>query len=91
VVSVHTPEFESHKKRTVVERSAQEYGLRQPIYMDNDYAFWKALGNEYWPSFYLVDKRGRIRTSSIGEMHAGTGRTERFEALMRQLLAEPGA
>ena len=67
----------------------QRYELDQPVYMDNDYAYWKALGNRYWPAFYLIDRAGIIRLRETGEMHAGTARAQRFERIMEQLLAEP--
>jgi hypothetical protein len=60
----------------------------QPIYLDTDTAYWTALGNEYWPAFYLADKRGRIRLRAVGEMHAGGRDAKRFEAAIQRLLAE---
>jgi hypothetical protein len=89
VISVHTPEFEYEKERRRVERAVERYKLDQPVYMDNDYAYWNALGNRYWPAFYLVDKQGRIRLAAAGEMHDGTSRGAQFEELIRTLLAEP--
>jgi hypothetical protein len=56
--------------------------------MDNDYAYWNALGNRYWPSFYLVDKQGRIRLAAAGEMHDQTSEGTRFEDSIKLLLAE---
>jgi len=89
VISVHAPEFESHKQRATVEQSRDRYKLDQPIYMDNDFAFWKGLGNRYWPSFYLVDRAGRVRLSAVGEMHQDTGRASSFESTLKELLDEP--
>lgn len=89
VISVHTPEFEYEKDRRRVERAAQRYKLDQPIYMDNDYAYWNALGNRYWPSFYLVDRQGNIRAHDAGELHLGTDKGDAFEAQLKELLAEP--
>lgn len=69
-------------------RTASRFGLEQPIYLDNDMAFWNDLGNRYWPAFYLVDKRGRVRLRADGEMHSGDGEALRFEAALQHLLAE---
>ena len=89
LISVHTPEFDYMKARDVVVKSVKHYGLKQPIYIDNDFAFWHGLGNHYWPAFYLVDREGLVRGSSVGEMHADTSDARRFENLIEDLLAEP--
>jgi len=88
VIGVHTPEFEYEKERRRVERASERYKLEHPIYMDNDYGFWKALGNRYWPAFYLVDRKGHIRATDIGELHLDTEKGNSFEAKLRELLAE---
>ncbi len=88
MVSVHTPEFDFEKDRGRVERAVKRYKLDQPVFMDNDYAYWNALGNRYWPSFYLVDREGNIRAKTVGELHKGERKGERFEAKLRELLAE---
>jgi hypothetical protein len=69
-------------------RTAGRFGLDQPIYLDNDLAFWKGLGNQVWPAFYLVDRRGRVQLRALGEMHSGEGDAPRFEEALRRLLAE---
>ena len=88
VISVHTPEFEYEKERRRVERAAQRYKLDQPIYMDNDYAYWNALENRFWPSFYLVDREGNIRAQEVGELHLNTSKGDAFEAKLKKLLEE---
>ncbi len=72
-----------------MQETAKRFGLKQPIYLDNDSAYWNALGNSYWPAFYLVDKRGRVRMGSVGEMHAGEQEAVRFEQAISKLLTEP--
>ncbi len=47
------------------------------------------MRNRYWPTFYLIDKRGIIRHIFIGETHAGDRRAVVIEAAIRELLAEP--
>ena len=88
VISIHTPEFDWEKDRSNVQQTAQRFGLKQPIYLDNDSAYWEALGNHYWPAFFLVDKRGRVRMNAFGEMHAGAGDATQFERAIEKLLAE---
>ena len=88
VISVHTPEFDFEKDRKRVEKSVARYRLDQPVYLDNDYAYWNALGNRYWPAFYLVDKAGNMRTRSVGELHPDTERGDMMEGIIRELLRE---
>jgi len=64
-------------------------GLDFPHLVDNDLAYWKALHNEYWPAFYLVDRCGRIRTRQVGELHSGQPSGRGLEARIEALLSEP--
>lgn len=88
VIGVHTPEFDADKARSRVEQAAQRFHLRRPIYLDNDYAYWNALDNHYWPAFYLADRNGNLRASAVGELHLNTAKGDAFEAKLRALLAE---
>lgn len=90
VVGIHSPEFDHEHDRQAVMEKTREFELQHPVMLDNDFAFWRALNNRYWPAFYLVDKQGRIRFRHVGETHAGDARAERIEGQIRTLLAEPG-
>ena len=89
VVGIHSPEFERERDRAAVAAKVAEFRLEHPVMIDNDFAYWKALGNRYWPAFYLIDKQGRIRERFVGETHAGEPRALRIEEAARALLAEP--
>ena len=71
-----------------MERFARKFKMSNPVYIDNDFAYWKALKNEYWPEFYLVDRQGMIRGKILGEMHDETERARRFEFVLKELLKE---
>jgi thiol-disulfide isomerase/thioredoxin len=88
VIGVHTPEFDSEKQRSNVIAKVREFGLPHAVMMDNDYSYWNAIGNRYWPTFYLIDKQGRLRAQFIGEIHAGDQRARAIEQTVQQLLAE---
>ncbi|NJK43375.1 MAG: redoxin domain-containing protein [Pleurocapsa sp. SU_196_0] len=66
IVGVHTPEFESDKDVNGVRASLKRDGVTWPVMQDNKNATWNAYDNQFWPAFYLVDRRGVIR-----EVHAG--------------------
>lgn len=88
VIGIHSPEFEHERDPDQVAAKIAEFGLRHPVMLDNDFSYWRALGNRYWPAFYLVDKQGRIRHLHIGETHAGDARARRIEQQLRALLTE---
>ena len=58
--------------------------------MDNDFAYWRALNNRFWPAFYLIDKAGQLRAYFIGETHSGDRQAKAIEAWVETLLAESG-
>ena len=88
VIGVHTPEFDYEKVRRNVENKVAEFGLRYPVMIDNDFSYWRAMKNRYWPAFYLVDKQGVLRSVFIGETHHGTAQAKKIEAVIERLLAE---
>lgn len=88
VIGIHTPEFDFEKDRGRVERAVDRYKIDYPVFMDNDYAYWNSLNNRYWPSFYLVDRKGHIRTVGIGELHEGTVQGSMMEEMIKSLLGE---
>jgi AhpC/TSA family protein len=88
-IGIHTPEFDHERDRAVVADHVRRLGLGFPQLLDNDYAYWNALGNQYWPAVYLVDRCGRIRERAIGEIHAGQPSGRQLEARIEELLAEP--
>lgn len=88
VIGVHSPEFEYEKKRASIEAKMKEFKLKHPVVIDNDFSYWRALENKYWPTFYLVDKQGIVRDVFIGETHAGTSKAKHIEQAIERLLAE---
>lgn len=88
VIGIHTPEFDHEKERDDVVKKVAEFMLHHPVMMDNDFAYWRSLRNRYWPAYYIVDKRGKIREVFIGETHAGDHRSKRIEKLIAKLLKE---
>ncbi len=82
-IGIHTPESDEEKIRENVERRAKQLGVTFPVVLDNDFAIWRALGNRFWPSIYIVDRQGRIRFH-----HDGEGRYDDIDAAVRSLLAE---
>jgi thiol-disulfide isomerase/thioredoxin len=83
IIGNHFPEFgyeaDLENLKEAVARNEIEYAVAQ----DNDGKTWRAYGNHYWPTLYLIDKQGHIRYVHIGE-----GRYKETEANIQALLAE---
>ena len=89
VVGIHTPEFEHEKNAANVERAIARLGISYPVAMDNDFAIWRRFDNRYWPALYVIDRRGVIRHTHVGELHQGTPRWSELLELIDRLLKEP--
>ena len=83
VIGVHTPEFAFEKQKANVQKAIKDFGVAYPVAMDNDYAIWRAFGNNSWPAHYFIDTKGRIRF-----VHLGEGEYDKSEQVIRTLLAE---
>ena len=59
--------------------------------IDNDFSYWKAMNNRYWPTFYLIDKAGQVRASFIGEIRAGDANAQAVEDKIIELMNESNA
>lgn len=89
VIGVHSPEFEHEKDRRAIAARLAQYQLTNPQMLDDDFAYWRRLDNQYWPAFYLIDRQGRIRQLLVGEQHSGDRSARNFEAAIDTLLDEP--
>jgi cytochrome c biogenesis protein CcdA/thiol-disulfide isomerase/thioredoxin len=85
IVGVHSPEFPFEKDAGNVREAIERNDIRYPVVQDNDLATWSAYGNQYWPSEYFVDARGRVRFA-----HYGEGEYGEKEQIIRELLREAG-
>lgn len=57
--------------------------------IDNDFSYWRALNNRYWPAYYLVNQEGNIVYRHIGETHQGDRKALAMEKKIKHLLAQP--
>ncbi|MFV2059101.1 MAG: redoxin domain-containing protein [Gammaproteobacteria bacterium] len=88
IIGIHTPEFSREKVLATIKQKVTEFKLHHPVMVDNDMAYWRALNNRYWPAFYIVDKKGNIRTVAVGETHSGDRNAVKIESTIKTLLAE---
>ncbi|MFL9966094.1 cytochrome c biogenesis protein DipZ [Paraburkholderia sediminicola] len=85
VIGVHAPEFAFERNIDNVKKATHDLGVDYPVAIDNNYAIWRALNNQYWPAHYFVDAQGQIRYHHFGE-----GDYADSEKVIQQLLAEAG-
>jgi thiol-disulfide isomerase/thioredoxin len=83
VVGVHTPETSAEGGLDSLQAAVRGNGIAFPVAQDNRYATWNAYGNQVWPAFYLVDKKGEVVYTHFGE-----GDYAQTEAQIRKLLAQ---
>ena len=83
IVGVHSPEFESENNIENVRRQVASLGITYPVVTDNDYTTWGRYRVNAWPTLFVLDKSGRIRSTHIGE-----GAYEQTEQTIQQLLKE---
>jgi len=88
VIGVHTPEFEHERQKEMLEEKVSFYRLNHPIMVDNDFSYWNAVGSRYWPSFYIIDKKGTIRAAYVGQTSQGSTQAIKIEQMVESLLAE---
>jgi len=84
VIGNHFPEFEREADLDNLKQAVASLDIRYAVSQDNDGVTWRAYKNSYWPTIYLIDKRGHIRYVHIGE-----GSYSETEAAIQALLAEP--
>lgn len=83
IIGNHYPEFSREYDLDNLKAAVEELGIEYPVAQDNDGRTWRAYNNRYWPTLYLIDKKGNLRFIHIGE-----GAYRETEAAIQTLLAE---
>lgn len=83
IIGNHYPEFNYERDLGNLTKAVQDLDIEYAVAQDNDGKTWRAYSNRYWPTKYLIDKRGHIRYIHIGE-----GRYDATEEAIQALLAE---
>lgn len=83
IIGNHFPEFPDERYLPNLEKAVAYWNISYPVAQDNDGATWNAYHTQSWPTIYLIDKRGHLRYTRIGE-----GGYTTTESAIRSLLAE---
>ena len=84
MIAVHSPEFSYEKEVDKVKAYVEENNIPYAVPIDNEFRNWRQYHNRYWPTLYVIDKKGTIQYRRIGE-----GAYEQTEETIQRLLAEP--
>ena len=83
IVGVHAPEFTWERRYDKVVKATKELKVPYPVVQDNEFTIWKRFGNQYWPALVVVDRKGVVRYTHIGE-----GAYEEMENQIQSLIKE---
>jgi|WetSurMetagenome_2_1015567.scaffolds.fasta_scaffold154321_2 thiol-disulfide isomerase/thioredoxin len=83
VIGNHYPEFGYERDLNNLKAALAQYEIPYPVAQDNDGKTWSAYHNRFWPSLYLIDKKGHLRYQHIGE-----GAYDETESAIQSLLVE---
>lgn len=89
LLGIHTPETAGERDIARVRQKAKDDQFEFPVLIDAKKENWDAWGNSMWPSVYVIDKRGYMRSFWPGELKWMGNDGEKFmrdriEALLRE-------
>ncbi|WP_102027509.1 TlpA family protein disulfide reductase [Salirhabdus sp. Marseille-P4669] len=67
ILAVHMPRSNEDKDFNEVKNIAKQYGITQPIYIDDDLYLSKKMKVKYVPAYYLFDANGLLRHVQSGK------------------------
>lgn len=79
VIGVHSAKFTNERESEAIRQAIQRYEIEHPAVNDRDFQIWSSYGVSAWPSFVLINPKGKI----IG-VHAGEGIYEPFDRIIGQ-------
>ena len=89
VIGIQTPETNAERDSKLVQQAAKEQGFGFPVLIDLKSSNWDAWGNTMWPTVYVIDKNGYIRSWWQGELNwQGATGDQTIETLVDELLKE---
>jgi hypothetical protein len=89
VIGIHTPETAGEGRIDQVRKKVKANDMKYPIAVDRDAKTWKAWDNRFWPTVYLIDKKGDVRYRWDGELNwKGTKGEQIMRKKIEELLTE---
>jgi peroxiredoxin len=89
LVGIQTPETATERDADAVAEAAKAAGIEYSVLFDAESRNWAQWGNTMWPTVYLIDKQGYIRSWWQGELNwEGQQGEQAMRANIKKLLAE---
>lgn len=66
IIGIHSPKNEEEESVTLVKDAVTADGIQYPVAIDNNFETWQSFNAQGWPSFYLIDKKGKVVFVSYG-------------------------
>ncbi len=89
IIGIHTPETSAERDLANLRANIKQRGIEYPVAFDLGAENWKTWANNMWPSVYLIDRQGRVRSWWYGELNwEGAGGEESMRKNIEKLLAE---
>lgn len=90
IIGIHTPETEREKDIKNVIEALEKWEITYPVVFDGQTINWKNWSQHYWPTVYLVDKKGHVRYYWMGELEwKDSDGTKIMQGFISKLLREP--
>jgi thiol-disulfide isomerase/thioredoxin len=67
ILGIHSSQYLFEKDPSYVEKAVQELGIEYPVALDPEKSTWRAYGNSYWPTKYLLGEYNKISYAHFGE------------------------
>ncbi|MDX2063723.1 MAG: thioredoxin-like domain-containing protein [Bacteroidia bacterium] len=67
VVGVHSAKFQNEQDVENIRQAILRYDIAHPVAVDNEFYLWRQYGVQAWPSFALIDPRGKLVGTTSGE------------------------
>ncbi len=67
VIGVHSAKFYNEQEVENVRAAIVRYDIEHPVILDEEYQVWRLYEAQAWPTFVLIDPRGRLLWRSSGE------------------------
>jgi thiol-disulfide isomerase/thioredoxin len=70
VIGVHSGKFDNEKDFESIKKAVLKGGIEHAIVNDDEFKIWNNFKIQAWPSLVLIDPKGRVKETYIGETSA---------------------
>jgi thiol-disulfide isomerase/thioredoxin len=89
VIGVHTPELRDEHNATKLRDAIKTLGIHDPVMVDEDASYWRAMKIQVWPTWCLIGRDGLLVSCVPGEMDLNDARATRVRAAIDMMLTAP--